>query len=156
MEPYSSAEHKGMGAVIPMAEGKSIKLVGNALKAIPISYDVRTNTVIEFIFASTQIGDVHGVGLDIQTEAWSGDRCFQLYGRRLSACDQKHNNYASVAPRAHRYTIPVGLTHTGAVRYLILLNTGSGQPTPVSEFSDMKIYDFVRPPETKSAGSSGR
>jgi predicted Ser/Thr protein kinase len=155
MEHYTAADRKGMGAVVPMGDGQSVKFVGNALKAIPIAYTVRTNTVVEFTFTCTQAGDVHGVGLDTQTEELSPSRCFQVFGRRASPCSQVHNNYASFAPRPRRYTIPVGLTHTGAVTYLVFLNTGSGQPAPVSEFSDVKIYDFVRTPPSVKPPATG-
>ncbi len=59
--------------------GATLRLTGNTWKKIDLPYTVTANTVIEFDFASSQQGEIHGIGFD-NDNVLSEDLTFKLYG----------------------------------------------------------------------------
>ena len=101
--------------------------------------------MLEFDFTSPVEGEVHGIGLDTDTD-WSADRFFQLYGTQPLGL-QDYNDYASVAPDTKHYTIPVGQFYTGQMNYMMFGNDHDvSNPTGESYFSNIRVYEQATAP----------
>ena len=120
-------------------KGKVIRLYGNAWKAIPIDYDIKPETVLEFDFGSTVMAEVHAIGLD-NDDAVSSRRTFKLYGTQNWGILQ-HFNYEFPGEWRSFY-IPIGYYYTGpASRLFMCVDDDEAPINGDSWFRNVRIYD---------------
>ena len=130
--------------------GKSLKLTNSSWKSINIDYIITSETVLEFDFASTQVGDIHAIGFD-NDEIPSGSRSFKIFGLQdwgiLDYADYEGNSVWK------KYRIPVGQYYTGTIDRLFFVSDDDfGDPRGNSYFRNIKIYDGF---ECETAGLEG-
>jgi hypothetical protein len=119
--------------------GTVLKLSGNAWKAIPLNYNITSNTVLEFDFGSTSQGEIHGIGFDDDNEI-SYYLTFKLFGTQNWGI-LNYNNYPGNSTW-RPYVIPVGQFYTGtADRLFFAADHDVAYPTGNSYFRNIKIYE---------------
>jgi len=124
-------------------DGRTITLTNNAWKAMPFNYLVTANTMLEFDFRSTAMGDIHGLGLDAQKLTTQGNRTLALYGTNtISGLITTYRTYSNVAPAWAHFTIPLGTKYTGAMSNLFFANDDKTAPLDGrSEFRDVCLWE---------------
>ncbi len=118
--------------------GDEITLTNNAWKAISFPYTITENTVLEFEFKSTSIGDLHAIGLDNnnwQTHAHT----FKLHGTQpwgnTTFFNYEGDDY-------QLFTIPIGQFYTGDFnRIFFIADHDQIIPSGDSYFRNVKIYE---------------
>ena len=116
IDPFSASQDV-TGTFSVEDGGTTLRLAGNTWKKIDFPYTVTPNTVIEFDFASSQQGEIHGIGFDTDN-VLSPELTFKLYGTQNWGLPD-FDNY-DVAPGFKHYVIPVGSFYTGAFDRLYL------------------------------------
>ncbi len=119
--------------------GTSLRLQGNNWKKIDFSYTVTENTILEFDFASSSQGEIHGIGFDTNTTHQT-NRTFQLYGSQDWGIPN-FADYAQSAPGVVSFSIPVGDFYRGDFNNLFFVNDDDANSTAVSFFSNIRIYE---------------
>ncbi len=136
-ESYGGGQDQGTVAV--QDGGATIELNNNAWKMIAMNYTVTPNTVVEFDFRSTQIGEIHGVGFDNNTSI-SSNYTFQVYGTQNWG-NLTYDTYNSNGTYEH-FTIPIGSYYTGQFNYFFFVTDhDGGAKNGNSFFSNLQIYE---------------
>ena len=121
-------------------EGRTLHMVGNTWKKIPLAYPITTSTVLEFDFKSTAQGEVHAIALETDNTT-TDSYFFKLYGTDSFGVGD-YNNYASSAPNWKHYVITVGQYYQFTSAYLVFATDHDvTSPTAVSYFSNVRIYN---------------
>jgi len=143
---YSSQDAGGTATV--SEAGSRLALRGNTWKAIPFSYNVTPQTVLEFDFQSSGLGEEHAIGLE-EDLVITNNRRFKLYGTQDTSgtgVPQDFNTYASSAPAEKHYVIPVGQYYTGNMSYLLFTaDDDVAQPAAESIFRNLRISENTAP-----------
>ncbi|PSO84242.1 MAG: cellulose-binding protein [Cyanobacteria bacterium QH_9_48_43] len=121
--------------------GKTLNLSGNAWKKMDFSYEVTSDTVLEFDFRSSSEGDIHSIGLDDDNNFGNSISNFALYGTQSNAnWNQDFNNYSGTDWK--NYSINVGEYFTGQMNYLTLVNDHDvSNPDATSYLRNVKVYE---------------
>jgi hypothetical protein len=128
------------GAVTIEDGGETLHTAGNVWKRIDLNYNVTADTVLEFDFQSTNLGEIHGIGLDTDLSI-SADKTFQLYGTQIWGIQDFHD-YSPVQAGYQRYQIPVGQYYTGPMSHLFFVNDHDTiKPTAESSFHNVRIRE---------------
>lgn len=118
--------------------GSTLLMIGNLWKKIGYAYNVTADTVLEFDFASTFKGEIHGIGFDDNNSA-SSNYTFQVYGTQNWGIQNFHN-YSGFSWR--HYVIPVGQFYTGAMNYLtFIMDADGGLSIGVNYFRNVAVYE---------------
>lgn len=131
----------GSGTVTIEGGGDTLRLEGNRWRASTQSFTLTPNTVVEFDFASTSQGEIHGISLDENTGV-SSNRTFRVFGTQgfgsaVSPQYTGNGNFQS-------YSIPVGQSFTGNNFSLIFVNDkDSGALNNNSQFRCVRIFEDV-------------
>ncbi len=130
--------------------GRMLSLKGNNWKALPFSYDVTENTVLEFDFRSYGgQAEVNSIGFDDNRQA-SHAKLFQLYGERtMDTSIEDYRNH-----KGHdwvSYRIPVGAHYTGSMSYLVFLHDNDKNVDVYGSFRNVKVYEHAFPSEEVDA-----
>ena len=122
LESYSNQDVSGGASA--SGDGSSVTLTGNAWKRSIQSYTVTPNTVIEFEYASTSQGEIHGIGFDADQTLNNDPRLFQFWGTQnwtgTGAIDYSPKYDGSGAFQS--YAIPVGNYYSGSGFRLVFVN----------------------------------
>ena len=119
--------------------GAALHLTGNRWKMIDYPYTVTPHTVLEFDFASTAQGDLHGIGFDSNTSI-SSALTFRVYGTQ----DWGRDEFAvyDASRGVYHFVIPVGQSYTGKATALVFVNDHDvANPDAESIFSNVRIYE---------------
>ena len=130
-------DHSGSTAI--EKGGAALHLIGNRWKMIDFPYAVTANTVLEFDFASTRPGDIHGIGFDSNTSISSG-LTFRLYGSQ----DWGISDFAvyNASSETYHFVIPVGRFYTGHATAIVFVNDHDVvSPSAESIFSNLRVYE---------------
>lgn len=121
--------------------GATIFLQDNALKFIPLGYDVTPNTILTFDFKSTEIGSLHGIGFD-NNAALTLPGIFQLYGTLFNnQLRDEYYNYPGDG-QWQSYVIPVGEFFTFPnLNLTVMAVNANGSPGNNSYFRNIKLYE---------------
>ncbi len=141
IESYGGTSQDVDVQVVLDQNGKEVDLIGNGWKQIQFesAYTVTANTVLEFNFNSSQIGDIHGIGFDNDNNI-SSNQTFQLYGTQNWGINAFKDYQSSDGIKS--YTIRVGDYFTGDFTSLFFVNDHDvSMASAVSEFSNIKIYE---------------
>lgn len=122
-----------------------LNVTGNTWLQIPIDYNITENTVLEFDFRSTQVGEIHGIGFDTDNRYSSSpdaQRAFKLYGTETWGLG------------AYKYTdagnwqnlkVSVGDFFSGNFKQLFFANDQDvSTPTATSSYKNIKIYEVPK------------
>ncbi len=141
VESYGGSQD-GVATTTVENGGTTLRIVGNGWKKVVFPYTITADTVLEFDFASSIEGEIHGIGFDTDN-AITASRTFQLYGtQNWGRLD--YNNYAGETPK--HYVIPVGQYYTGGVINLFFANDDDASAAGESVFSNIQVYESVPPP----------
>jgi hypothetical protein len=138
-EAYSTQDSTN-GSPAVLDSGTTLKLTGNLWKKINYSYDIKPNTILEFDFKAGPEGEIHAIGVDVDTtEGGTGSMIFQLHGTQ-SYQQQQFNDY--VEPGWKHYVIPIGAYTTGVKPYLLFISDKDASPyTCESQFRNVRLHE---------------
>ena len=149
------AGSSGNGVTIS-GDGTTLTLTGDTHRAIQISptYQLTTDTVLEFDFSSSTESRLSAIFFENQTAAWGDNvRKLKLFG--WDSWHEYQNEFDD--PSVPRYTATLGQTQHYRIRlgafyaehgflgdaaYLVFMNhTAGGDPAGESVFSNVRIYE---------------
>jgi hypothetical protein len=137
VQPYGAGQDAGTHQVLN--NGTELRVQNNAWKAITLMYNVSANTKIEFEFASTVEGEIHGLGFDNDNNI-SANRTFKLHGFQTWGILNFDTYPGDRTWR--RFVIPVGQFYTGAFnRMFFVADNDTGTGTGDSYFRNIKVYE---------------
>lgn len=102
-----------------VVDGNTLILTGNRWRASANTYNVSTDTVLEFEFMSNSEGEVHAIGLQ-PTLAVSPNNLFQLYGNQ--AYGMTSQGTYGMPGQYQTFQIPIGDYYTGENLRVIFVN----------------------------------
>lgn len=115
------------GSINVSGNGSALSMLGNNWALFEGPFDISADTVFEFSFSSSIIGELQGFGFDSDKTFHSTDdyrlgtnRFFQLAGSQMFGI-QDYNNYATPGD-AKVYTVEVGKYVTGMFKYIVFMN----------------------------------
>lgn len=122
---------------------RTLTLQNNAWKVVPYETRLTESSVLEFDFKSTDEGEIHGIGLEDDTNP-SSDRIFKLFGTQNDWASQ-YESYETSDGWVN-YQIPVGELYTASQRqdieFLALVNDlDDGSATSDSWFRNIRVYN---------------
>lgn len=121
--------------------GRTIVLRNNTWKRTDKTYNITSNTVLEFEFMSDNEGEIHGIGFDTNN-ATNSNLIFKLYGTQnwgITNYDNYNNDGSYTS-----YSIPVGSFYTGSAMNLILVNDNDRGSNNNSHFRNVRLYESSR------------
>lgn len=124
-------------------EGNGVTLDGNLWKKFDVDYTITANTVIEFDFRSTLIGEVQSIGFDTDNTINNPELYFQIYGTQDGggSGNRDFDNYDGSGNWIH-YKIDIGSYYTGFFDFLTISNDhDSGSPKGNSSWANIIIYE---------------
>lgn len=149
IDPYGGRQDR-VGAALAEDGGVALRLLGNTWKKIDLPYTITPNTILEFDFASSSQGEIHGIGLDDNATITSA-RTFRIAGSQDWGVDD-FANYAGHGELVH-YVIPVGQYYTGAVAHLFFVNDQDvASPDAMSVFRHVRVYEAEELASFQAAG----
>lgn len=116
--------------------GRSLRLWGNNWKAVSKTYNVTTDTVLEFDFKSSgDSAEINGIGFD-DNLSQSSDKFFMVNGSDSWGItdykDYSGNNWK-------HYSIPIGTYFTGAINYIFITNDADNNQATDVQFKNIII-----------------
>ena len=117
--------------------GGTLVLADNTWRRSAQRYQVTPNSILQFDFASSAEGEVHGIGLE-QDNVPNSDRIFQLYGQQVWGL-QAFNDYSG--PGYKHYEIPVGNYFTGTDFFLVFVNDNDAGGGNTGFFRNVRVYE---------------
>ncbi|MBN2712831.1 MAG: hypothetical protein JXR97_10435 [Planctomycetes bacterium] len=138
VEVYAGSQNT-VGTALVEDNGSTLHITGNLWRKVNLgSVTVTKNTVLEFDFASSAQGEIHGIGFD-NDDGVSSDLTFQVYGTQGWGIT-KFRDYVALSVK--HYVIPVGQYYTGTFSHLMFVNDHDvTSPTGDSVFSNIRIYE---------------
>lgn len=127
------------GVVAIEDDGATLSITGNTWKQISFQYDITPQTILSFDFASSNQGEIHGIGLD-EDLIHNGGNAFQLYGSQVWNI-QDFNVYDGNGSE-QSFVIPIGQYYTGPMKYLFfVMDDDVSDPQGESRFSNVNVYE---------------
>ncbi len=123
------------GTFTVLAGGESLLIEGNAWKKMAITTPITPDTVLDFDYSSTDIGEIHGIGFETDN-AITAATVFQLAGNQTFGI-QDFRTYTT--PGTTHYTIPVGTFFTGTFPYITFMNDDDSGATANGTYSNVTI-----------------
>ncbi len=134
------------GSAIASSDGTTLTITGNAWKRSGQSYVVTPNTMLEFEFASSSQGEIHGIGFDNDLEINNAQRVFGIWGT------QSWGGMINYSPKYvgngafQSYSIPVGRDYAGSNMRMVFVNDkDSGTTNNESVYRCVRVFE--RQPE---------
>ena len=122
--------------------GATVHLSENTWKGIDYSYNITTDTVLEFDFYSTSEGEFQGIGFSNSLNLVK-ENMFVIYGSQ--AIPQAVNSYKTYTGNEGswvHYKINVGTHYTGSFNYMFLINDDDSTTlTSNSYFKNVRVYE---------------
>ena len=118
--------------------GTTLRLLDNTWRITNQTYEVSPNTVLEFEFAGSNEGEIHGIGVD-DNNSHEGSRLFRLWGTQAWG-RADYDNYPG-GGEFRRYTIPIGQHFTGSALRLFFVNDNDAGNGNDSRFRNVRFYD---------------
>lgn len=134
----------GSGVVTIEGGGTTLVISGNRWQQVDLIYNITPDTILEFDFKSTLMGEVHGIGFDNDL-AISDDKTFKLYGSQNWG--DATFEYSGSGSEEH-FVIPVGEFYVGSVSNIFfVMDHDVENPNANSAFSNVRIYEDGALPE---------
>jgi hypothetical protein len=140
------------------AGGSSVLLEGNAWKRWGLSYNVTTNTVLEFTLDGLDTGEIVAFALDNDSTPLNGRRTFRLGGSDVG--DTSYDSWSwriqptytpGTGPRT--YSLNVGSYFTGSVSVLGLVADDDADGSAAAVFRDLRIFEASAMQQSSSASA---
>ncbi|MFW8591284.1 hypothetical protein ACOI22_10820 [Glaciecola sp. 2405UD65-10] len=137
MRGYGYGQDK-TGTISIEDDGATLKMTGNRWRAARLEYTVTPNTVIEFEFKSSAIGEIHGIGFD-KDPSISRYSTFSVFGTQLwGRLDYRYDGSGEY----QQFSIPVGQFYTGDKKYLFfVMDHDVSRPSGESYFKNVRIFE---------------
>ena len=126
--------------------GGVVNLGGNTWRQTALDYTVTDRTVLQFDFATTSIGEIHGIGLDTDSSI-SRNLTFQVAGtQRWGNRDQQYTGDGEF----QTFSINVGEFYTGDFSSLFFVNDNdvAGGGNSNSRFRNIRLFESAEPLNT--------
>lgn len=124
--------------------GATLHLSENTWEKIDFAYTVTADTILEFDFKSTSIGDAHGVGF-VNGNAISGN-LFRVFGTQGLGIGNTDTYDGDLGEWVH-YKINVGEYYNGAFNYMFFENDDdTAVPDADSFFRNVSVYENTADP----------
>ncbi|MGO4891702.1 putative Ig domain-containing protein [Flavobacterium sp. W21_SRS_FM6] len=131
------------GTVSVSSAGDSITLIGNRWVAINFPYSITNNSIIEFDFSSSVIGEIHGIGLD-KDLVLGPNTTLNLFGMQTYGIEEYR--YTTQGTTQH-FLIPLGDYLSGDSQYLFFaMDQDVESPNATSTFRNITIYEKPNSP----------
>lgn len=130
-------------------DGAGFSIARNGWIKFPLTYTVTADTVLEFTFDSSGVGEITGIGFDEDDNSGNTKRIFQLAGSQTwTNAWQDANDYVESSGPV-TYTINVGDFYTGPMSYLAITSDDDAGTGIYGQYRDVKIT------ESGSSGGGG-
>lgn len=117
-------------------DGATLRLEGNIWRKIPINKSINADSVLEFEFKSSSVGEIHGIGFNTKSTVDSG-KTFQLLGTQNWA--NRDFTYTGNG-EFQKFIIPIGEYYTGTFNWLFFaMDNDVENPTSESIFRNVII-----------------
>ena len=125
--------------------GITLHLSDNTWEKIDFAYTVTADTILEFDFKSTSIGDLHGVGF-VNNNAVNASNLFRVFGTQNAGIGNTDTYDGDLGDWVH-FSINVGEYYTGAFDYMFFENDDD-TPTPDANsfFRNVIVYENTADP----------
>jgi hypothetical protein len=133
----SFADQEGGGTYQVQDNGATLFISGNTWKQIPFNYTVTANTVLEFEYRSTRMGEVQGISFD-NDEKITPETTFRVYGNQNLGI-ANYDDYSGTTWK--KYTIPVGSFFTGSFSKLVFVCDDDRYAQQTSYFRNVKVFE---------------
>ena len=137
---YDSGQDQ-IGNAVSIEGGNGIALTGNTWKAMPFSYTVTPDTVLEFDLTSIRVEEFVCIGLDNDLDFDNAVRLFQLAGSQSHTAISTTYDDRYVTGSSTHYVIPVGQHFTGGVSYLALVMDDDADANGSAIFRNVMIKE---------------
>ncbi len=134
---YGNGQDEGTATV----SNGELRLTDNAWKSINLNYNVTSETVLEFDFKLTKIGEVHGIAFD--NDYFPSDNfSFKLAGTQAWA--NTDFTYSATPGTWQSFSIPVGQYYTGQFnRLCFIMDHDAGAKDGDAYFSNVSIREVA-------------
>lgn len=121
---------------------KTLGIIGNGWKKFTIpNYEVTANTILEFTFRSSSLGEIHGIGVD-NDNTISPNQIFKVYGTENYGISDNNNYATATAGSWRKYSIALGNYLRGNISYLTFINDHDvANPTAESFFTNIYLSE---------------
>lgn len=127
--------------------GQTVNITGNQWKTVDFDYTVTEDTVIAFEFRTDQVGQIHGIGFESDTNQESG-RVVRVAGSQgwgVSVASGNYGPYYSAGDGWVRYEVPIGEIYAdngklGDASSLLFVNDCDGCNAR-SAFRNVRVYE---------------
>ncbi len=133
-------------SVTVSSDKSSAKIEGNAWKRFPISYNVKSDTVLTFDINGSNIGEITGIALDNDATPLNAKRAYLLGGSQVG--NGAHSSWAWTLSSGYAansgtktISIPVGKDFQGQVNYLGLIGDDDGGANTNVTFSNVRLSE---------------
>lgn len=133
---YGSNQDSGEAAIED--DGKTIKIFNNAWKSFLGSYKISEETILEFDFKSTKVGEFHGIGFD-QNTLEDDSKIFNLHGTQFYGI-MDFRGYEGTDWQ--NFVIPVGEYYTGDFDRMVFVGDHDiGESDADGYYRNIRIYE---------------
>jgi hypothetical protein len=138
---YNDAQYYGDGSVTIDDAGETISLTGNRWIKTETPYSITPDTILEFDFNSTAMGEIHAIGFDENNDIFDNKRAFQFFGTQIlqSAIQVTPKYNDTDTGQWIHFSIAVGEFYTGSNMNLVFINDDDNEPADATS-----IYRNVR------------
>ena len=138
VSPHGGSQDQGQFEI--QEGGAAMKMANNAWKSIPYTYNITSNTVLEFSFKTDILGEYHVIGMS-NTTAWQPARAFKLAGTQAVPGDiDDFDTYMGIDYVS--YSIPIGQYYTGLVDRIFFSSDHDADPgNATSYFRNVRVYE---------------
>jgi hypothetical protein len=137
---YASPNQDGDGLHTLQDAGFTFELTGNIWRSINLPYTVTASTILYFDYMSTILGEIQGIGFDVDDQLSTGFDQFQLLGTQSHGFNN-FKNY-TVGDGWVTYQIDVGSFFTGAYNTMYFANDkDNGDKVATSFFRNVEICE---------------
>ncbi|NJN12356.1 MAG: hypothetical protein HC815_32110, partial [Richelia sp. RM1_1_1] len=143
----SYADQDKTGILNISADGKEFEMQGNSWKKLSIDYNITVDTILEFEYNSTVLGEIQGIGFDIDNKLTSTDakNIFQLAGTQKGWGIPGFEYQTNSGWKS--YQIRVGDYMSGQFNYLVFANDHDvSNPDAHSQFRNLRLYEYGQIP----------
>ena len=124
------------GTFTPSNSGSVLTMQGDNWIAFKGPFEINADTVIEIMFSSSNVREIHGFGFDDDLNFsfnQQTNRVFQLAGTQRNFGIQDFNTYTGGGV-SQSFSIPVGQYFTGTFNYFLLINDDDNTSNASSVF----------------------
>ncbi|MFK7893005.1 MAG: PKD domain-containing protein [Granulosicoccus sp.] len=144
LEPFSSSQDGAGSSFTISADGTELYTTGNLWKRSVQNYNITANTILEFDYASTEQGELHGIGFDRDQASENDRRVFVFWGTQNWVNGQNYSPKYTGNGEFQSFSIPVGSYYQGADMRLVFVNDkDAGATTNNGTFRCVRIREEV-------------